>query len=230
MGSWRHFLITVAGFVFLATPASSVDFSAQGDCLNTSASVSISDVDHTCPSTLSADGSWSVSAADGVELTYKVAGTVFQREVIAGTWGSWTFLDTFQAADGTYSFSVTACPRVDDGSGYTVCDQHCDTASTNFPVDCTFSGGITGCLWDCDFMTNACTGTCNAEVSNGSSPYYHTWGVAAGVKPFWYPTKTSFSTSFTSPSLSCDVGDDVYLYVEESGGLTLQDDWTCGFN
>lgn len=234
MTSWKIILVSLAALCVVAAPVQATDLFAQADCSNTSASVSIASPGavHSCSTdTVSADGSWSVANADGVELTYYIEGTLYQRETKTGSSGSWDFTDSFSASDGWYTFKVQACPTLDDGGTSTVCLQHCATASDDFEVDCsTLEVSITGCLWDCDFMTNECTGTCDAEAQNGASPYDHTWCVDTDGNLVCESTQTSFSSSFTSPTLECDVGDPVLLDVEDDNGDVASDDWTCGFN
>lgn len=234
MTSWKSSLVSLAGLVLVAAPSHTADLFAQADCSNTGASVSIASPGavHSCSSdTVSADGSWSITNADGVQLTYSIESSDYQEESKTGSWGSWDFTDTFAPNNGWYTFAVEACPRVWNGSGYTVCLQHCDTASDAFEVDCgAFTATITECFFDCDFMSNECTGACDAEVENGDSPYDHTWCVETGGSLICENTQSTSSTSFTSPSLECEVGDPVLLDVEDDNGAVASDDWTCGFN
>ena len=217
--------------LLIALPAGAVTLEAQAECSNTSATVTINSVEHSCPDQLDADGSWTVSNADGVQLNYFVDEELYQEEDLLGSSGSWIFGDIFDGSNGTYEFTVNACPRVWNGTGYTVCNQHCATDTQSFTVGSSPAASITGCFWDCDFNTNDCTGTCEGTATGGESPYRARWGVQGSFKILWEPWSGYQTPPFNSPELSCTVGDDVYLEVEDScGSRDRSGSWPCGFN
>lgn len=135
----------------LATPNAAS--AAAGNCSGTSADAWI-DYVWWQANVLEGEGAWLVNGASSARVEYFVDGVLYQSSYpsgSSGSWNWWSFVDDFTQC-GTHTFEVKVCPRVSDGSGYTVCETHCDSTSSTFSTfncpdnldvsySCTLSGG-----------------------------------------------------------------------------------------
>lgn len=222
----RTTLAIIAALLLIA-PASVF----AGDCSSSSASVSItSGPNHSCPSSLTSGGTWSVSNGAGVVLKYYVGSTPIQEEMRFGSSGSWSLSDTWDDDDGSYTLNVDVFPLVDNGSGYTTCLQNGSSDDGLFSVSCPTPPSVTidSCSWSCSGFgpSGSCTGTCTASISGGTPNFGVDWRVNS---TFDHSQSTSGST-ITSQTITCSPAfDQVKVQVTDANSLSSNTaSWPCG--
>lgn len=146
--------------------------------------------------TVTAEGYWSVSGASSSRIEYRIDGTLYQTSYYNGSSGWWLFADNFTTC-GNHTLEVEVCPRVWDGSGYTICHQHCATDTMTFTsyacLDVDYTCSLSGPNGVVGVEGTVVTGTAPYKVETYSpSAWVTKYASTTSTGPFSYSNRCSY--------------------------------------